>query len=191
MKYTLNLIQQHREELRKKRIKKLQMITLGLVCFIICASTFTYVFMQIQTMRLVIEKEKRYCEKIERMYKRYQSVKMIVNKEDIELLNQLQNRRILWTKKLESLARHLPEQYWINKFRYTNKNFTVEGGGFISKKQEQLITLDEYLTKLRADSNYHDIFPITRLTSATRTDDKKKLRINYDFVSHTSGAAVQ
>jgi hypothetical protein len=111
---------------------------------------------------------------------------MIVNRSDIELLDRLQNDRIFWTRILVPVARYLPENYWITRFGYEKRALTVDGYGYISPRQEQLITIDDYLNELRRDAKFKRPFVNVYMNSTERHDDKLRLKVSFSY-SATGG----
>ncbi len=105
-----------------------------------------------------------------------------MNKADIELLDKLQNSRVFWTKKLMVMAHCLPANFWIKRLDYGKKMLTVEGYGYISPQQQQLITLDEYLHALRQDGMFNDVFKSVYLNSTIRNDDEqRRARVSFSY----------
>ncbi len=184
MKYRINLVRELRIQEKLAEAKKLRVYTLTGFSLGILALSVAYLVINIILMQMVIGREEEKLAQIEAQYRRYQATKMIVNKADIELLDQLQNGRIFWTKKLASMAQHLPANFWITKFGFDGVNYDASGYGYISPNQEQLVVVDRYLNALRADSSYSDVFPATYFRSTQRQDDSDRLRVSFDFVSN-------
>ncbi len=187
MKYTINFVRKIREEEKKVEARRLRTLTLSVICFgALCLGIF-YSALQIFEMEQTLQDERDKLARIEAEYRKYRATEMIVNKADIELLDYLQNGRIFWTKKLAAMAFHLPDNYWITSFGYGRNLYKVNGYGYISPEQEQLITLDDYLNELRKDSTFNDDFIVTFLNSTVRQDEKGKKRVSFDFSSNKRG----
>ncbi|MFP4014589.1 MAG: PilN domain-containing protein [Chitinispirillaceae bacterium] len=187
VKYRINMVKMIREEERKARTQRLSILLISLSCFAFLLISIFYSTLQVLGMQLLINKEREKLARIETEYKKYRKTKMTVNKSDIELLDRLQTNRIYWTKKLESMAMHLPDSqpisYWITDFGYKQNSFTVRGYGYITPMQEQLIELDTYLNNLRMDQNFSDIFRTIYLNSAVRTDEAVRRRVSFEYSS--------
>lgn len=185
MKYEINVIQQLR--LNEKRNQNLSstMDIIVICSFALLLVSIIYAGSLIMHMRLAIDKEKAELARIEAEYSKYRETRMIVDKGDIELLDKLQTNRIFWTKKLAAMAFHLPNQppnpYWITSFGYNHNTYNVKGYGLISPKQEQLITIDDYLNSLRLDSAFNDVFKYCYLNSTSRADEAAKERVSFDY----------
>ena len=185
MKYQINLIQRLRLQEKKEQTRKRTLTLLTIAAFAALLLSLGYSATTVLHMNLVIAKERGELARIEREYKKYKATRMIVDKSDIELLDRLQTGRIFWTKKLAAMAYHLPNKapnpYWITKFGYKAPALNVQGYGFISNRQEQLITIDDYLNSLRNDSTFADVFPTSYLNATTRDDEGYRERVTFDY----------
>jgi len=200
LKYKLNLVKSVRAAERRAKQHKSNMSVIALLCFGILGLVVFATYTKIEGMQRVVANEKRKLKLIEAEYRNYQEMHVSIDKTDIELLNQLQMNRVYWTKKLEAIAKHLPDEqpisYWITKFGYRsgNQTFNVHGYGYITQSQEQLLALDNYLNDLRADVNYSGVLGSTFLNSAIRNDEddsdrkQKRDRVSFEFSSVRKGA---
>lgn len=193
MKYQINIIEQLRMAEKKERRQR-SILTISLmISFALLILSGAFTAQNIIKMQGTLERERMELERIETEYRKYKTTRMIVDKADIEQLDQLQSNRIYWTKKLAAMAFHLPNQlphpYWITAFSYKNNRLNVKGYGFISPQQEQLITLDEYLKDLRADSTFADVFGTCYLNTTSREDEGNRERITYDYTAEKTGAS--
>jgi len=195
VKYRINLIDQIRKTEKKEQVQRTFIASLTILSFALLFLAATYATSSIIKMRLAIEKERRKLARIEAEYRKYKETRMIVDKADIELLDRLQNERIFWTKKLAAMASHLPNRppnpYWITNFKYGNGVLNVSGYGLISPMQEQLITIDDYLNDLRADTMFNDVFISCRFNSTAREDEGANERVTFDYSAIKKGAAGQ
>jgi hypothetical protein len=181
VRYNINLVRQLRADERRAMELKDRLFTIGVSCLGlvgIAALTFTF---QTLGMESKLANEKQELARIEQEYSKYRATRMVIDKADIERLDSLQANRIYWTKKLAAMAFYLPQEYWIIRFGYDNKMYRVSGFGYISQDQEQLITLDEYLNKLRSDQNYRDVFKSTSFDAVSRSDEEKTTRERVSF----------
>ncbi|MBN1128208.1 MAG: hypothetical protein JXA71_04445 [Chitinispirillaceae bacterium] len=185
MRYNINLVRQLRSDERravelKNRLFTIALSCLGLLGIAVLAFTF-----QILGMETKLANERQELARIELEYGKYRSTRMVIDKADIERLDSLQSNRVYWTKKLAAMAYYLPKDYWIIKFGYDGKKFKVSGFGYITPEQEQLITLDEYLNKLRTDSAYVDVFKTTNFVAVARSDEEKvqQDRVSFEYAS--------
>jgi hypothetical protein len=181
MRYNINLIRELRADERRASELRDRLFTIALSCIGligIAAITFTF---QVLGMEAKLANERTQLARIELEYSKYKTTRMVIDKADIERLDSLQANRVYWTKKLVAMAVYLPENYWIIAFGFDGKLYSVEGYGYITQKQEQLITLDEYLNKLRADQSYNDVFKLTAFNVVSRADEEKEKRERVNF----------
>lgn len=181
MKFRLNLIRELHAEQKASQSRRKKAVWLILVCYSILICVLGYGLYQTTQMQAMVIDEKARLAAVKAEYQRYKASEMIVSKADVELLDRLQNNRIFWTKKLLAMARYLPENYWITQFGYDRTAFTVDGYGYISEKQEQLITLHDYLDALRKEKTFNDVFPLIYLNSTVRNDEYNRLRASFSY----------
>ena len=206
IKYRMNLVKSLRAAEKRSLKHRVSLFFLLIICFSVLGGSGYYSYSQVTAMQRVINREKEAVRRLEAEYRNYQSTQSTVDKADVELLNDLLSRRVYWTRVLDAMAKHLPDEqpisYWITRFGYRDQNrtFTVQGYGYITQEQEQLLALDEYLNKLRADSYYSDVFGSTALRSATRSDEVDqgtggrgaatlRERVNFEYASVRKGGA--
>jgi len=187
MRYQLNLVRELRKREGKTSRDRTRVLLLALVCFAVCALAVLYEMLTVFQMQQVLRNQRDNLARIEAEYRKYKETRMIVDKADIELLDKLQNGRVFWTRKLASMALHLPDNYWITAFGYEDSTYLVSGYGYISPEQEQLITLDDYLNLLRGDSTYNDNFPVTFLNATEREDEYGRQRVSFKYSSPKAG----
>lgn len=192
IKYRLNLVKLVRRAERRSRAQAVNMALIAVMCFAAVGLAGFFTYYRIVGMERVIEKEKQKLAAIEAEYHSYQETNVSIDKADIELLNRLQSNRVYWTRKLEAMAKHLPNEepisYWVTNFGYQGNSFNVRGYGYITHKQEQLLALDEYLNNLRADPTYSDIFSPTYLNSTVRSDEEQnRERVSFEYSSLRKG----
>lgn len=183
MRYTINLVRQIRIEEQKSVRLKNRIFTLAASCSAILIVALLVLVFQILRMQIKLQNEKQEVTRIELEYGKYKATRMVIDKADIERLDSLQANRVYWTKKIAAMAYFLPENYWITKFSFDGKIFKVTGYGYITPNQEQLITLDDYLNKLRADTTYNDVFKTTYFNAVQRSDEENMNRVSFEYSS--------
>lgn len=193
MKYQINVVLQLRQKEKKERRQRSLITIIVMLSFTLLVLSGAFTAKNIIKMQGTLHRERMELERIEAEYRKYKTTRMIVDKADIELLDQLQTNRIFWTKKLAAMAFHLPDQspnsYWISQFNFKNNILNVKGYGFISPKQEQLITIDDYLNNLRRDSTFADVFGTSYFNSTDRDDEGYRERVTFDYSAERNGAA--
>jgi hypothetical protein len=183
MNYTINLVRQIRLEEQKLLRQKNRVFILAASCTGILIIACLLLVSQVIAMEAKLNIERQVLARIELEYGKYRSTRMVIDKADIERLDSLQSARIFWTKKLAALAYYLPENYWITSFKFDARLLGVQGNGYISEGQDQLITLDDYLNKLRADSTYNDVFNMTYFNAVNRSDEEGRSRVVFEYSS--------
>ncbi|MBN1129880.1 MAG: hypothetical protein JXA71_12885 [Chitinispirillaceae bacterium] len=181
MKFKLNLIREIKAEQEFREKRRRATAWLFFFCYAVLLAVLAYGANEIVRMRQKVADERERLEAVKTEYQRYKASSEIVSKADVELLDLLQNNRIFWTKKLLVMASHLPENYWIMDFAYNTRELTVNGYGYISEKQEQLITLHQYLDGLRREPTFSDVFKPVHLNSTIRDDEKDRSRKRVSF----------
>jgi hypothetical protein len=185
--YQINLIRSLRQQETASERHRTILMGGAVFCFGLLAVSLFYAALQVLTIRMALGSEIGQLNRIKAEYSKYKQTRMIVNKSDLELLDGIQNRRIFWTKKLAAMAVDLPDNYWITNFGYKPPRFTASGFGYISPKQEQLVTIDEYLNQLRKDSTYNDVFSNTFFNATVRSDEDKHERVSFEYYSLRKG----
>lgn len=186
MRYRINLVKGIREEERRRDAERARVVVLAVVCFAVLAGSMVYAATRVLAMRRTLAHERAELERIEAEYRRYKTTTMIVDRADIELLDKLYNGKVFWTKKLEAMARHLPEEYWITSFSHRRESYKVNGYGYISEAQRQLVTIDGYLNQLRKDESFSDVFRDVYFNSTVRRDEGSRKRVTFDYTAERS-----
>ncbi len=134
--YRINLIREMREREKKIEQQRSMTATIGIACFGLFLLSLVYSGLTIWRMERVISGEQFKFKRLKQEYQKYTAASLIVDKSDIELLNDLQSRGIFWTKKLATMAKYPPDNYSITRFAFGNNEMQVSGYGFISPQQD-------------------------------------------------------
>jgi Tfp pilus assembly protein PilN len=187
--YRINLIRDLREqEFRQERKRRMSLIV-GLGCFGFFLISVLYSALTIWQMEGVLKRERQKVDHLKQEYQKYTATRLIVDKSDLELLNGLQGKGIFWTKKLAAVAKYLPDNYWITHFSYAAEHLKVSGFGYVGPQQDQLLVLNAYLDKLRADTSFADVFKAIQLVSADRGNEAGQGRCSFEFTADAGRAA--
>jgi Tfp pilus assembly protein PilN len=188
MKYKINLFREIQRIQRETQVKRIKSVGVVSVSFGLLGLAMFFTVLQIFAMKASVAEERRRLDRIQAEYQRYRTSMMIVNKSDIENLDKIQGNRIFWTRVLFAMARYLPASFWITRFEYEGQALTVEGYGYITPAQQQLIILDDYLNTLRADPQFGAVFKQVYLNSAIRNDDEDdRARVSFSFTGVAAG----
>jgi hypothetical protein len=187
--YRINLIRDLRErELKSERRNRLTLI-LAVGCFGFFLLSILYSGLTMWQMEKVLDVENDKLNRLHAEYQKYTAARLIVDKSDLELLNELQGKGVFWTKKLVAMAKHLPDNYTITGFSYLNNELKVTGHGQSSQQQDQLLILDKYLNNLRADTTFSNIFKKLQLNAADRKGEGG--RVAFEFSAYTAAWKAQ
>lgn len=179
--YRINLVRDLRErEKKRERQQRLQVLAAA-ACFVVLALAVAYSVFTILRMEKVLKAEEDKLRQVESEYSKYKATRAIVEKGDVELLNSLQGRGIFWTKKLASLATHLPDGYAITEFSYKGGELRVAGFGYVTPRQDQLLVLDGYLNRLRSDTTFSNVFRDIYLNHAQRASVDGAGKFAFEF----------
>ena len=184
--YRVNLIRELREREKKSEQKRRLAVILSFGCFGFFILSLVYSTLTIIQMEKVLGIEKDKVSYLKQEYQKYKANRLIIGKEDIELLNSLQGKGIFWTKKLAAMASHLPDNYSITAFSFSDNVLKVSGYGIPAPNQSQLLVLDRYLNELRADTNFSNVFTKVYLNSAERQSEDG--RVAFGFSAKKAGA---
>lgn len=168
--YRINLIRDLRERERRIESKRRLTVILGLGCFGFFLLSLIYSGLTIMQMEHVLTREQDKVFHLKQEYQKYTATRLIVDKSDIELLGGLQGKGLFWTRTLAALAKHLPDYYSITDFRYANGELHITGYGTPGPRQDQLVVLEGYVNRLRADTSFADVFTRIFLNSVARQD---------------------
>lgn len=186
--YRLNLIRELRKKEREAERRKRNTALFGVACFVFLALALVYSGVTIWRMERVLRHEQTKLENVQNEYRKYRSTKLIVDKGDLEQLDLLKRKGVFWTKKLSALAKHLPDNYWINRFTFANGELRVSGYGQATSRQDQLLVLDAYLKRLREDSTFSDTFISLQLNVAENRGENPAGMVGFDFSALTREA---
>jgi len=168
---------------QRAEARRLRLSVFAMISFSTLGIAVLFSFFQIVAMNAVLAKERNDVSFIKGEYGKYRATRMIVDKSDLALLDSLQGNRIFWTKKLTALALHLPDNYWITQFSYEPPAFHAAGYGYVSPRQDQCITINNFLNQLRRDSTYCDAFHTTTFNTTSRVDERTASRASFVFSS--------
>jgi Tfp pilus assembly protein PilN len=181
MRYTTSMMRAIRNEEKRRESLRIKLLSLSAGSGgIVCLALF-YALLQVADMSAQVRQERESLDRVKAEYSRYQAQQASIDQEDIERLNTLQKSGIIWTKKLAAMASHLPENYWITRFGYDGFAFSVQGCGILQTKQDQLITINDYLNALRRDSLFSDAFPAIYLNTTRRFEMNELTKVSFDF----------
>ncbi|MBD3321340.1 MAG: hypothetical protein GF350_09630 [Chitinivibrionales bacterium] len=179
MRYEINMIRSVREMERRAQQRRVFSLALSAIAIGLLALSFFYATLQVLTMESVLRQEKNKLKLVENEYEQYQETQQIVEKDDVELLDKLQNGKVFWTRILAAVAHYLPDNYWTTEFSFNSEVLNIKGEGYISRSQDQLVVLDKYIRSLENDPRFSSVFKSASLVSAERSSkEDNKIAFN-------------
>lgn len=190
MKYRINLIKDILKEEKLEKARSLRIVIYTWVSFALLLFVLFDATLRVMSVNQLIAAEQLKLDIIEEEYRNYQETREVINRMDIELLDKIQGDRIFWTKKLAATALYLPQKYWIEEMKYDGKYY-VSGFGYTVPQQKQLITMDNYLNKLRLDTTFNDDFGSVFLNAVVRTDEKRVKKVLFELTADKKMGGAQ
>lgn len=186
--YQLNMVRELRAREKKSEQNRRYLILACIGSGLFLLLSFLYSGISIWNMELVLQNEKRKVDHLTHEFRNYTAAKDIVDKNDVELLNSLHGRGIMWTKKLAALANHLPENFQLTSFEFRGGELRVKGFGYPNESQDHLLILDKYIGRLREDSAFSNTFKRIYLGTASRSIADNQPTIDFEFSAFTATA---
>ncbi len=187
MRYMTNMLRLQREREKIGEKVHLRVVTLSVASFGLLALALFYALLRIVPMVAVIHEEESQVSRIKAEYSRYKQTQAIVDREDIVQLVGLTSKGVVWTKKLVALASHLPEGYWITGFEYDGEVLSVNGYGTPRENQDQLLSLNVYLSELKADPLFGNVFKSVYLKSTRAAQGDANKQVSFEFAAEPLG----
>jgi hypothetical protein len=182
MRYKTSMIRAIRNEEKHAETLHLRLLVIAAGSFGVLGVAVFFLALQVFAMNSVIQMERNDLMRIQQEYKGYRATTEIIERQDIEQLNRLKKSSVLWTKKLAVIAHHLPENYWITDIQFGSGAMIVKGYGLLQHKQDQLIIINGYLDRLRADTLFNDLFRTISLESTERiADETGQEKVRFEF----------
>jgi Tfp pilus assembly protein PilN len=182
VRYSTNLIRTLRSQEAKSEQRQRLTAIFAIGGFTLLSLAVVFAALNIWSMAKVLTVETQNLDRLKQEYQKYTVSKDIIDKADIELLDNLQTSNIFWSKKLAVLGRHLPAGCSLTDLRFQDDNLQVTGIAQSLPDQNELLVLEKYLQDLRTDPNFNQHFSSVRLTTASRHADGAG-SVAFDFVA--------
>jgi len=183
VRYQINIVRELRLQEQRAERRRVVYSVLTVAGFGLLGLSLFYAVLQALPMEATLEKDRREVSRLESEYRQYRQTEAIIEKEDVELLDNIQRGRVYWTRKLLALANHLPDGYRIESIKSDKDRLTVRGTGEASRNQNQLIVLNDYLASLKADPQFGDAFGRVYLTSSSVSRGVEGGRVAFEFAA--------
>ncbi|MBD3420963.1 MAG: hypothetical protein GF398_12660 [Chitinivibrionales bacterium] len=168
-----------RQEERKAEHKRLQLLILTGASFGILVLAIVYSAFNILLMEKALQTEHSKLQRIENEYKNYKTTKTFVDKSDIELLSNLQNDKVFWTRILANIAQHLPRGYWTKQLKFDGSEIAVSGGGRSSNTFA--VDIDRYINEIDANDYFSSIFKPSGLQLIKVVEGENGSGLTFEF----------
>jgi Tfp pilus assembly protein PilN len=166
--FTINLNKgEARAELAVRRAKRTQRIVM---------SVFVLVFLALGALNLnsfldlnnVIKGKRNRIAEIERKLLELQRQGQNVSKQDVLALAKLEQKRFLWTKRLEALGEILPENMAITGMEFHNYQLTIHAISQIRRDQKEFDQVVAFMDMLKSTPFFYTDFDGIRFEKSTR-----------------------
>lgn len=157
-------IQQEKE--RKTFINSLLIFGIGTLVF------FGLVLYLNSALAKKVDSRLKFLDETERQIATYQKSTEFLSSSDLDLLTKTFTERIFWAKKLEALSREIDQKMAITQFSYKGGVLSLYGVTSIDRNQREFDLIDQFIAKLKANTEISEDFPEIKYARASR--DKVK-----------------
>ena len=166
--FTINLNKgEARAELAVRRQRRTQRIVM---------SVFVLVFLAIGALNLnnymeldsIVQEKQDKIAQIERQLEELQRSGQNVSKQDVLALAKLEQKRFLWTRRLEALAEIMPENMAITGLEFHNLDFTIKAISQIKKDQKEFDQVVAFMDMLKSTPFFYTDFDGIRFEKSSR-----------------------
>jgi Tfp pilus assembly protein PilN len=166
--FTINLNKgEARAELAVRRQRRTQRIVMAVfvLVFLVIAALVLNSHMELNA---IIQGKQDKIAEIDRQLMELQRTGQNVSKQDVLALAKLEQKRFLWTKRLESLAEILPEDMAITGLEFHNFDFTIRAISQIKKDQKEFDQVVAFMDMLKSTPFFYTDFDGIRFEKSSR-----------------------
>lgn len=142
------------EEFRRREIKFKLEIPKNLILKVLGGIVSIHLILGIITFirKLQLDNLNKRFPKIEAEKRTYDSLKkeMEILEKNISFFNQLETKKILWSKKLNFISDHIPKGVWLRELSLSKDKFKIEGS-CVSRRFDEIEKIRNFLNKLREE----------------------------------------
>ena len=166
--FTINLNKgEARAELVVRRQRRTQRIVMAVFILVFLALGALNVNSYLEMNNIVKGKRDRIAE-IERKLLELQRSGQNVSKQDVLALAKLEQKRFLWTKRLEALGEILPADMAITGLEYHNYELSIRAISEIKKQQKEFDQVVAFMDMLKSTPFFYTDFEGIRFEKSTR-----------------------
>jgi Tfp pilus assembly protein PilN len=166
--FTINLNKgEARAELVVRRQRRTQRIVMAVFILVFLALGALNVNSYMEVNNIIKGKRDKIAE-IERKLLELQRSGQNVSKQDVIALSKLEQKRFLWTKRLEALGEILPADMAITGLEYHNYELTIKAVSEIKKQQKEFDQVVAFMDMLKSTPFFYTDFNGIRFEKSTR-----------------------
>jgi Tfp pilus assembly protein PilN len=166
--FTINLNKgEARAELAVRRQRRTQRIVMAVFILVFLAIGALNLNGYMELKSIVEEKQDKIAQ-IERQLEELQRSGQNVSKQDVLALAKLEQKRFLWTRRLESLAEIMPQDMAITGLEFHNLDFTIKAISQIKKDQKEFDQVVAFMDMLKSTPFFYTDFDGIRFEKSSR-----------------------
>jgi Tfp pilus assembly protein PilN len=166
--FTINLNKgEARAELAVRRQRRTQRIVMAVFVLVFLAIGALNLNGYMELKSIVQEKQNKIAQ-IQRQLEELQRSGQNVSKQDVLALAKLEQKRFLWTRRLEALGEILPENMAITGLEFHNLDFTIKAISQIKKDQKEFDQVVAFMDMLKGTPFFYTDFDGIRFEKSSR-----------------------
>ncbi len=132
-----------------------------------------------------VQNRQEFLKETEKVIASYQKSTDFLSSSDLDLLAKTFTDRIFWAKKLVALSQEIDNKMAITQFSYKNGVLSLYGVTSIDKNQREFDLIDQFIIKLKANTQISMDFPEIKYSRASRdkVKDTDIIRFQIDCLS--------
>jgi hypothetical protein len=132
-----------------------------------------------------VQNRQKFLNDTQKQIASFQKSTEFLSSNDLDLLAKTFTERIFWAKKLVALSREINDQMAITQFSYKNGILSLYGVTSIDKNTKEFDLIDQFISKLKANTQISGDFPEIKYARASRdkVKDTDILRFQIDCFS--------
>lgn len=103
---------------------------------------------------------------------------------EVRELYRLNNQRVLWTGKLETLAAEVGAHVAVTGLRYVHGKLTIEAIARMRNGRNQFNIISDFMSRLKADGRFIKDFPQVEFLSSKRQEYEGQTYIKFELLCH-------
>ena len=133
-----------------------------------------------------VQNRQNFLNDTEKQIASYQKSTEFLSSNDLDLLAKTFTERIFWAKKLVALSQEINNNMAITQFSYKNGVLSLFGVTSIEKTQREFDMIDQFIVKLKANTQISGDFPDIKYARASRDKVKDTDIIRFQIDCYSS-----